>query len=63
MSGVNYDVGYVEWEMDMEQRLYVEGDDAETSVLQRERPDATLAFADVAPNTVLYRFSPTLNQL
>ena len=37
----------------MEQRLYVEGEDAESSVLQRERPDATLAFADVSPNTGL----------
>ena len=53
VENVTYDAGYVEWEMDMEQRLYVEGDDAETSVLQRERPDATLAFADVAPNTGL----------
>ena len=53
VENVTYDVGYVEWEMDMEQRLYVEGDDAETSVLQRERPDATLAFADVDPNTGL----------
>ena len=53
VENVTYDVGYVEWEMDVEQRLYVEGDDAETSVLQRERPDATLAFADVAPNTGL----------
>ena len=53
VENVTYDAGYVEWEMDIEQRLYVEGDDAETSVLQRERPDATLAFADVAPNTGL----------
>ena len=41
-----------------EQRLYVEGEDAESSVLQRERPDATLAFADVAPNTGLCLFFP-----
>jgi len=53
VENVTYDVGYVEWEMDMEQRLYVEGEDAESSVLQRERPDATLAFADVSPNTGL----------
>ena len=53
VENVTYDAGYVEWEMDIEQRLYVEGDDAETSVLQRERPDATVAFADVAPNTGL----------
>ena len=53
IDNVSYAAGYVEWEMDFEQRLYVEGEDAETSVLQRERPDATLAFADVAPNTGL----------
>ncbi len=53
VENVTYDVGYVEWEMDVEQRLYVEGEDAETSVLQRDRPDATLAFADVDPNTGL----------
>ena len=45
IENVSYEAGYVEWEMDFEQRLYVEGEDAETSVLQRERPDATLAFA------------------
>ena len=38
VENVTYDAGYVEWEMDIEQRLYVEGDDAETSVLQRDRP-------------------------
>ena len=43
IENVSYEAGYVEWEMDFEQRLYVEGEDAETSVLQRERPDATLA--------------------
>ena len=53
VENVTYEAGYVEWEMDMEQRLYVEGEDAETSVLQRERPDATLAYADVGPNTGL----------
>ena len=53
IENVSYEAGYVEWEMDFEQRLYVEGEDAETSVLQRERPDATLAFADIAPNTGL----------
>ena len=53
VENVSYEAGYIEWEMDMEQRLYVEGEDAESSVLQRERPDATLAFADVAPNTGL----------
>ena len=50
IDNVTYEPGYVEWEMDIEQRLYVEGEDAETSVLQRERPDATLAFQDVGPN-------------
>ena len=53
IENVSYEAGYVEWEMDFEQRLYVEGEDAETSVLQRERPDATLAFADVPPNSGL----------
>ena len=53
IENVSYEAGYVEWEMDMEQRLYVEGDDAESSVLQRARPDATVAFADVDPNTGL----------
>ena len=53
VDNVSYEVGYQDWEMDFEQRLYVEGEDAETSVLQRERPDATLAFADVDPNTGL----------
>ena len=53
IENVSYEAGYVEWEMDFEQRLYVEGEDAETSVLQRARPDATLAFADVSPNTGL----------
>jgi len=53
IENVSYEAGYVEWEMDFEQRLYVEGEDAETSVLQRERPDATLAFFDVAPNSGL----------
>ena len=53
VENVTYEAGYVEWEMDMEQRLYVEGENAETSVLQRERPDATLAYADVGPNTGL----------
>ena len=51
VENVTYDAGYVEWEMDMEQRLYVEGEDAETSVLQRERPDATLAFAEIDPTS------------
>ncbi|MGB1957393.1 MAG: hypothetical protein ACPH54_03510 [Candidatus Poseidoniaceae archaeon] len=53
LENVSYEAGYIEWEMDMEQRLYVEGEDAESSVLQRQRPDATLAFADVEPNTGL----------
>ena len=53
IDNVSYEAGYIEWEMDFEQRLYVEGEDAETSVLQRDRPDATLAFADVSPNTGL----------
>ena len=53
VENVTYDAGYVEWEMDIEQRLYVEGDDAETSVLQRDRPDATVAFADIPPNSGL----------
>ena len=38
LENVRYDPGYVEWTMDVEQRLYVEGEDAETSKLQRERP-------------------------
>mgnify|MGYP001157012518 FL=1 len=53
VDNVTYEAGYVEWEMDFEQRLYVEGEDAETSVLQRERPDSTNAFADISPNTGL----------
>ena len=53
IENVNYEAGYVEWEMDIEQRLYVEGEDAESSVLQRARPDATVAYADVDPNTGL----------
>ena len=53
IDNVSYEAGYTEWEMDFEQRLYVEGEDAESSVLQRDRPDATLAFADVSPNTGL----------
>ncbi|MEC8589591.1 MAG: hypothetical protein VXY35_05520, partial [Candidatus Thermoplasmatota archaeon] len=53
VENVTYDAGYVEWEMDIEQRLYVEGDDAETSVLQRDRPDATVAYADIPPNSGL----------
>lgn len=52
-DNVEYKAGYVEWIMDSEQRLYVEGENAESSVLQRARPDATLAFADVDPNTGL----------
>ena len=51
VENVTYEAGYVDWEMDMEQRLYVEGDDAETSVLQRERPDAILAFAEIEPTS------------
>ena len=53
LENVTYKEGYVDWEMDIEQRLYVEGENAETSVLQRARPDATLAFADVTPNSGL----------
>ena len=53
IENVSYEAGYVDWEMDFEQRLYVEGEDPETSVLQRERPDATLGSVDVAPNTGL----------
>ncbi len=53
LDNVTYEEGYIDWEMDIEQRLYVEGENAETSVLQRARPDATLAFADVAPNSGL----------
>ncbi|MDP6865384.1 MAG: hypothetical protein QGG62_00425 [Candidatus Poseidoniaceae archaeon] len=49
IENISYEAGYVEWEMDFEQRLYVEGEDAETSVLQRARPDATLGFTDVNP--------------
>ena len=30
VDNVSYEAGYVEWEMDFEQRLYVEGEDAET---------------------------------
>jgi len=53
LNNVSYDAGYIDWEMDLEQRLYVEGEDAETSVLQRERPDAMLAFAEIAPTSSL----------
>ena len=35
VDNVTYEPGYVEWEMDIEQRRYVDGEDAETSVLQR----------------------------
>ena len=52
-ENVEYEAGYVEWIMDSEQRLYVEGADAESSVLQRDRPDATVGFADVEPNVGL----------
>ena len=38
IDNVSYAAGYVEWEMDFEQRLYVEGEDAESSVLQRGAP-------------------------
>ena len=53
LENVRYDPGYVEWTMDVEQRLYVEGEDAETSKLQRERPDALLAYADIAPTSTM----------
>lgn len=53
LENVTYEEGYIEWEMDIEQRLYVEGENAETSVLQRARPDATVGFADVDPNVGL----------
>ena len=49
LENVTYEEGYIDWEMDIEQRLYVEGENAETSVLQRARPDATLGFTDVNP--------------
>ena len=49
LENVIYEEGYIDWEMDIEQRLYVEGENAETSVLQRARPDATLGFTDVNP--------------
>lgn len=49
LENVTYEEGYIDWEMDIEQRLYVEGENAETSILQRARPDATLGFTDVNP--------------
>ena len=49
LENVSYEEGYIDWEMDIEQRLYVEGENAENSVLQRARPDATLGFTDVNP--------------
>ena len=49
LENVTYEEGYIDWEMDLEQRLYVEGENSENSVLQRARPDATLGFSDVNP--------------
>lgn len=39
---VTYDAGFEEWDIAPLERLFVEGEDAETAVLQRGQPDSAV---------------------